>query len=459
MNQNFGEGPVWKNVVAQAIPLTVAQLVQLLYNIVDRIYIGHLPGVGTTALTGIGLTFPIILFVTAFTSLFGMGGSPLCSIARGAGNQERAERVMACSFTLLAGSSLIIMAVCYLFMEPVLYLFGASDATYIYASGYLNIYLLGTVSVMIGSGMNYFINSQGFPRAAMVTTLLGAVLNLILDPVFIFLLDMGVQGAALATIISQTASAIWVMAFLMGKKPVLAFRKEYLRPQLKLVWEIISLGFSGFIMSATNCAVQIVCNITLKNYGGNLSDLYIGVMTVLNSVREILSLPVQGLTNGAQPVIGFNYGAKKYSRVKKAIAFSSIIGVIYTGVAWLTVLIFPEIFIRMFNDDPALLETGVHALHIYFFGFIFMTLQFSGQTAFVAMGKSKQAIFFSLLRKAFIVIPLTLVLPMLWNLGCDGVFWAEPISNLIGGTASFSVMMLTVWRKELSHPPVVESQS
>ncbi len=452
MNQNFGEGPIWKNVVAQAIPLTIAQLVQLLYNIVDRIYIGHLPGVGTAALTGVGLTFPIILFVTAFTSLFGMGGAPLCSIARGAGNRERAERVMACSFTLLAGSSLIIMAVCYLFMEPVLYLFGASDATYGYASSYLKIYLLGTVSVMIGTGMNYFINSQGFPGAAMVTTLLGAVLNLVLDPVFIFLFDMGVPGAALATILSQTASAIWVMAFLMGKKPVLSFRKEYLRPTWAMTKEITSLGLSGFIMSATNCAVQVVCNATLKQY----SDLYIGVMTVLNSVREILSLPVTGLTNGAQPVLGFNYGAGKYKRVKKAIVFTSIIGVIYTGIAWAAVLLFPEIFIRMFSSDPALLEAGVHSLHIYFFGFIFMTLQFSGQTTFVALGKSKQAIFFSLLRKAFIVIPLTILLPKLWGLGADGAFWAEPVSNIIGGTASFTAMMLLVWRKELSHPPVSE---
>ncbi len=448
MNQNFGEGPVWKNIVSQAVPLTIAQLVQLLYNIVDRIYIGHLPDIGTEALTGIGLTFPIILFVTAFTNLFGMGGAPLCSIARGAGNTRRAEEVMTGSFTLLAGSSVVIMGICYLFMEPVLYLFGASDATYVYASGYLKVYLLGTVSVMIGTGMNFFINSQGFPKTAMVTTILGAFLNLVLDPVFIFLFDMGVEGAALATILSQTASAVWVMAFLLGKRPLLRFRKEFLRPSWKLVREITSLGLSGFIMSATNCAVQVVCNATVQSYGG---DLYVGVMTVLNSVREILTLPVQGLTNGAQPVLGFNYGAKLYKRVKKGIVFTTAIGALYTAAAWLLVLLFPHFFIHLFNSDPELLDAGVHALRIYFFGFIFMSLQFSGQMVFVALGKSKQAIFFSLLRKAIIVIPLTLLLPV-WGMGVDGVYWAEPASNLIGGTAAFTGMMLSVWRKELSQP-------
>lgn len=441
---DFSKGAVWKCILSQSIPLTLAQLVQLLYNVVDRIYIGHLPGASSLALTGIGLVFPIVSFVTAFTNLFGMGGAPLCSIARGAGDHERAEKVMSHSFVLLTISSFVIMVLCYIFRRPVLYAFGAGDATYVYADDYLKIYLLGTPFAMLGTGMNMFINAQGFARIGMMSIMLGAVVNIVLDPILIYGFDMGVEGAAAATVVSQCCTAVWVMSFLLGKRSLLKLRIKHFTLKLSLVGEITSLGTAGFIMSATNCAVQIVCNATLKKYGG---DVYVGVMTVINSVREILSMPVSGITQGSQPVLGYNYGAKEYRRVRKGIAFTSLVGVIYTVAVWLFVMAIPEVFIRMFSDDADMLICGVGAMKTYFFGFFMMSLQFAGQSTFTGLGRSKQAIFFSLLRKAIIVIPLTLLLPKIWGLGVNGVFAAEPISNFIGGTACYVTMMLTVWRE------------
>lgn len=441
---DFSKGAVWKCVLAQSIPLTLAQLVQLLYNIVDRIYIGHLPGTSSLALTGIGLAFPIVSFVTAFTNLFGMGGAPLCSIARGAGNHERAEKVMSHSFVLLTISSFIIMSLCYLFRRPVLYAFGASDATYVYADAYLKIYLLGTPFAMLGTGMNMFINAQGFARIGMMSTMLGAVVNIVLDPILIYGFDMGVKGAAVATIISQGCTAAWVMGFLLSRRSLLKLRIIHFKLKISMVGEIISLGTAGFIMSATNCAVQIVCNGTLKKYGG---DVYVGVMTVINSVREILGMPVSGITQGSQPVLGYNYGAREYQRVRKGIAFTTVVGVIYTTAVWLLVMAIPEVFIRLFSDEADMLTYGIGAMKTYFFGFFMMSLQFAGQSTFTGLGRSKQAVFFSLLRKAIIVIPLTLLLPEIADLGVNGVFLAEPVSNFIGGTACYVTMMLTVWKE------------
>ena len=441
---DFSKGAVWKCVLAQSIPLTLAQLVQLLYNIVDRIYIGHLPGTSSLALTGIGLAFPIVSFVTAFTNLFGMGGAPLCSIARGAGNHERAEKVMSHSFVLLTISSFIIMSLCYLFRRPVLYAFGASDATYVYADAYLKIYLLGTPFAMLGTGMNMFINAQGFARIGMMSTMLGAVVNIVLDPILIYGFDMGVKGAAVATIISQGCTAAWVMGFLLSRRSLLKLRIIHFKLKISMVGEIVSLGTAGFIMSATNCAVQIVCNATLKKYGG---DVYVGVMTVINSVREILAMPVSGITQGSQPVLGYNYGAREYQRVRKGIAFTTVVGVIYTTAVWLLVMAIPEVFIRLFSDEADMLTYGIGAMKTYFFGFFMMSLQFAGQSTFTGLGRSKQAVFFSLLRKAIIVIPLTLLLPEIADLGVNGVFLAEPVSNFIGGTACYVTMMLTVWKE------------
>ena len=297
---------------------------------------------------------------------------------------------------------------------------------------------------MFGAGMNFFISAQGFPKIGMFTTILGAVLNIGLDPLFIFVFHMGVRGAALATILSQAVSALWVLRFLTGKKALLPLKRPCLRLQAPIVRRMTALGMSGFIMSATNCLVQVVCNVTLKLYGG---DLYIGVMTILNSVREVLSLPVMGVTNGAQPVLGYNYGAKAYGRVRKGIGFTTLIGGSYSLVAWLAVLLLPGPFIHLFSSQPDLLLYGEEAMRLYFAGFIFMTFQFAGQSTFVALGKSKFAIFFSLLRKVIIVVPLTLLLPRLDGLGVKGVLIAEPISNLIGGLACFVTMLFSVWRR------------
>jgi len=439
---DFSQGKMWKIILNQAIPLTIAQAVQVLYNVVDRIYLGHLPGASSLALTGVGLIFPIVTLITAFCNLFASGGVPLCSIARGAGKQERAEKIMNLTFTMLLLSAAVLMAVGYCFRRPILYLFGASDATYVYADAYLKIYLVGTFFSMITTGMNGFINAQGFPKVGMLTIILGAVLNVILDPVFIFVLDLGVQGAATATVISQCVSCIWVLRFLTGKKAILTIKPSFMGLDFGLLREITSLGLSGFIMAGTNCLVQVTCNATLRLYGG---DLYIGAMTVINSVREIFSLPVTGLTHGAQPVMSYNYGAKKYARVKSGIIFTSIAGAVFTTVCWALVLTFPRFLFSLFSSDPALVDVGIHSMQIYFFGFFFMSLQFAGQSTFVALGRSKHAVFFSLLRKAFIVFPLTLLLPKLFGLGVDGVFLAEPISNLIGGVACFATMAATIF--------------
>ncbi|MBQ9141073.1 MAG: MATE family efflux transporter [Lachnospiraceae bacterium] len=440
---DFSKGPVWKCIIAQAVPLTIAQLVQLLYNVVDRIYLGHMGDGSSLALTGVGLTFPIVTLIMAFTALFGMGGVPLFSMARGGGDEQEAERILGNSFGLLAVSAVILTVVSFLFCRPILFLFGASEASYVYAEEYLKIYLLGTIFSMLTTGLNGYINAQGFPKFGMLTTILGAVANIILDPIFIFGLNMGVAGAALATIISQAISAAWVLRFLTGKRAVVGLKRSCIRLNKKITKEIFRLGTSNFIMQGTNCVVQVVCNATLQSYGG---DLYVGIMTVLNSVREIFSLPINGIVNGAQPVISFNYGAKQNDRVKAGIRFNTLIGTLYTMAAWILVVVFPRFWFGMFSDDVQLMDAGIGALKIYFFGFVFMSFQFAGQSTFQALGDAKHAIFFSLLRKAIIVVPLTLILPVL-GFGVNGVFLAEPVSNAIGGLACYITMRRTVYRK------------
>ena len=457
LQNDFSQGKMWKNILNQAIPLTVAQTVQVLYNVVDRIYLGHLPGSSSLALTGVGLIFPIVALITAFSSLFSTGGTPLFSIARGAGNRQRAEKILNNTFSMLALTALLLMIVGYSFRKPILYLFGASDETYVYADAYLTIYLAGTVFSVLATGMNGFINAQGFPKVGMLTIILGAVLNVILDPICIFALGLGVRGAAIATVISQAVSCVWVLRFLTGKQALFHLDQQQMVPDVKLLKEIMALGLPGFIMSGTNCLVQVTCNATLKTYGG---DLYIGVMTVINSVREIFSLPVTGLTHGAQPVISYNYGAREYARVRSGIVFTSVAGAVFTVICWALVLLLPRPLLQLFSSDQKLVELGIHSMQIYFFGFFFMSLQFAGQSSFVALGKSRHAVFFSLLRKAFIVFPLTLWLPTVFDLGVDGVFLAEPISNLIGGVACFVTMVATIWphlrREEQKNKPLSE---
>ncbi len=440
---DFSKGPVWKCIISQAVPLTIAQLVHLLYNVVDRIYLGHLEGENSMALTGVGLTFPVVTLIMAFTALFGVGGVPLFSMEHGGGEEEKAGKILGNSFALILVSSVILTGLGYLFKEPILYAFGASDESYVYAKEYLDIYLAGTVFSMITTGMNGYINAQGFPKTGMLSIIIGAGINIILDPIFIFELDMGVKGAALATIISQAVSAVWVLKFLFGKQAIIPITVQNIRINKKISKDIFKLGTSNFIMQGTTCAVQVACNSTLQMYGG---DIYVGIMTVTNSVREIFGLPVTGIVNGAQPVISFNYGAKDYERARAGIRFNTIIGSLYTALAWIAVLLFPRLWFGIFSDDPAMTESGIKMLQIYFFGFVFMALQFAGQSAFQAVGDAKHAIFFSLLRKAFIVVPLTLLLPRI-GFGVTGVFLAEPISNVLGGTACFLTMHRKVYQK------------
>lgn len=360
---DFEHGAVWKVILAQSLPLMTAQIVHLLYNIVDRVFIGHMPGnTGAAALTGIGLAFPLTTIIAAFTNLVASGGAPLFAIARGAKEEKRASQILNQAAMMLTVSSLILFVFCYLFRRPILFLFGASEASYPYADSYLKIYLLGTTFSMISTGMNSFINAQGFPRHGMITVLAGAVVNIILDPLFIYVFHMGVAGAALATIIAQGVSFVWVLYFFFSDLTMYRMEADLWRPEGSLIKEICSLGITGFIMQGTNSLVQIACNVTLRSFGG---DLYVGVMTVINSIREVMSLPCNAITQGAQPVISFNYGARKYSRIKASVKFMTLAAIIYTLAAWAVVIFFPQALMRIFTDDAAMISAGTSALFIY----------------------------------------------------------------------------------------------
>lgn len=439
---NFAVGSISKHILNIAGPMIVAQLINVLYNVIDRIYIGRIPDGATLAMGGLGLCLPIISIIIAFANLFGMGGSPLCSIARGRGNNDEAEEIMGNAFSLLLIFAGLLMIFGLTFKTKLLWLFGASENTIGYADSYLGIYLLGTPFVLIGLGMNSFINSQGFAKIGMMTVLIGAIINILLDPIFIFTLKMGVQGAALATVIAQFASSIWTLKFLTGKTTILRLRKEKMKLKIYHVKRIFSLGMAGFMMGITNSVVSIVCNSTLQTYGG---DLYIAIMAIINSIREVVMLPGHGIANASQPVLGYNYGAKEYRRVLEGIKFSTLACFITSFVLWLSITLFPEAYIRIFNNTADVIEKGVPALRLYFFGFFMMAFQMTGQSIAVGLGKSKQAIFFSIFRKVVIVAPLTVILPI--YIGIDGVFIAEAISNFIGGGACYITMLFTIGKE------------
>lgn len=442
---DFTVGGITGNILRLAGPMTLALVINVLYSVVDRMYIGHLPGEeGKLALTGIGLASPLLMVISAFQNLCSSGGAPLFSIARGEGNGKKAETILGNSYSLLLILGVALTILGYIFKEPILRATGASADTFTYADEYVTIYLIGTIFVMTGLGMNPFINAQSFAKTGMLTVLIGAVINIILDPVFIFLFDMGVKGAALATVIAQCASAVWVFMFLRGKKALIKLRACRMKLEWPLVGRICSLGLTGFTMAFTNSAVSFAYNSVLGRLGG---DTYVAVMTVINSLREVVFMPCSGLLEGAKPVLGYNYGAKKYSRVCEAIKVSTLIGLAYTVVMWGLMMLFPGAFIRIFNSDQELLSKGVYALRAYFALFTFMTFQIVGQNIFVSLGKAKQAVFFSLFRKAIILIPLIIWMPAITGLGADGVFWAEPVSELIGASACFLTMYFTVYRK------------
>lgn len=441
---DFSSDRIHHNILAVAAPMLVAQILNLLYNIIDRIFIGKLPGEGTLALAGIGLCFPITTLITAFTNLYGLGGAPLFAIERGKNDPDGARKIIANAYFMMLITGVILTVLGIAFHRPILYLFGASDATYSYAADYIMIYLLGTLFVMTSLGLNPYINGQGFAQTGMLTVLLGAVTNIILDPIFIFGLHLGVKGAALATIFSQFLSAIWVLHFLTGKKAELTLTFRGFHPDGRIIRQIISLGTASFIMYFTDSFVQVACNSMLQGFGG---DLYVSVMTVINSLRQIAQTPVMAIAEGASPVISYNYGAEKIQNVKSSIRFLTQLCFGYTLVIWGLLSAFPEFFIRIFNHDATLIAATIPSMHIYFFGFFMMAFQYTGQTVFKSLNHAKHAVFFSLLRKAVIVIPLTFLLPHIGGLGVAGVFLAEPISNFIGGLACYITMRKTVLSK------------
>lgn len=441
---DFENGKIAQNIARTAFPMLIAQVLSLLYSIVDRIYIGRIPGEGTSALGAVGLCFPVIILITGFTNMFGMGGSPLFSMELGRGNKEKAETIMNTSFRLLVVTALVIMAAGELFAEPLLRLFGASDNAIGYSVVYLRIYLTGTLFSMVTTGMNPFINAQGFPGIGMLSVVVGAVLNLILDPFFIFVLEMGVSGAAVATVVSQGCSVIVVARCLFGKKleQRIYFRKvSRIRDYFPFAGDIVGLGTAPFIMQCTNSLVQIACNSVLMTFGG---EIYVSIMTIVSSVRQILDTPVMAVVEGTSPIISYNYGARRAANVRKAIAIMMAVTVPYTFIVWIMILWRPEMFISIFSSDKTLLSDAIPALHLYFFAYIFQALQYSGQTVFKALNKKKQAVFFSLFRKVVMVIPLTYLFPYVCGFGAEGVFMAEPVSNIIGGLACFITMLCIV---------------
>ncbi len=437
---DFTQGSVRALIAKLAAPMIMAEMVNALYNIIDRIFIGRMPDVGPLALAGVGISFPIILIVSAFAMLFGMGGAPLTSILRGAGDDQEAEKILGASLFMLILSGAVMTALPLALLPTLLRLFGASEAILPFALEYMQVYLAGTVFVMLSLGLNPFINAQGFTRIGMLSVAIGAVLNTALDPLFIFTMGLGVRGAALATILSQAVSAAWICVFLCSPRAILRIRRRHVRFDLNRVRRIAALGLSTFTMRLTECVVQITCNKTLSTWGG---DTYVAVMTVISSIRQMLMLPLNGFVQGFQPVVGFNYGARKFARVREGIRFTTLSCFCYATLACTMLMLFPGAFIRLFNGSEAMLRVGVPAVRIYFCGFAFLFMQMAGQHSFVALGKSKQAVFFSLLRKAFIVAPLTVLLPNF--LGVEGVFWAEVVSDVVGSSACFATFMLTVW--------------
>ena len=424
-------------------PMMLAELVHVLYNIVDRMYIGHMPEGGTLALTGLGICFPLITLIGAFANLFSTGGATLATIARGAKEDRKAERIMGTSFTMLLLIGLLLTGLLYLTAPVTLRWLGGDDETIPAAMGYFRIYVLGTVPVLISLGMNPFISAQGFPKIGMGTILIGAVLNIALDPLMIYTMNMGIRGAALATVVSQTASAIWVLGFLRSRRAVLRLTGLHLDwNELK---RIVSLGVTGFTFRVTNSITQAIVNIMLKTWGGPLSTIYVGAMSLINSLREIMSLPNSGIVMGGQSVMSYNYGAKLYPRVSKSIRFIFLSGLFVNIVMWLLVMIIPEPLIRIFTSDEQLIRTAVVCARIYFGAFPFMAMQQAGQSTFVSLNYPRYALFFSLLRKIVLVAPLTLLLPNI-GLGVHGVFLAEFASQVIGATACFTTMYRVIWR-------------
>ena len=430
---NLGEEPIGRLLMTLAVPAITSQLVNALYNMVDRMYIGHIPEIGSTALTGVGVCFPLIMIISAFASLIGMGGAPRASIYMGKKDNKTAEKIMGNCFTALVIIAVILTAVVLLCQEPLLYLFSASSETIGYAKEYMSIYAVGTIFVQLTLGMNAFISAQGFSKISMLTVVIGAVTNIVLDPVFIFLFDMGVAGAALATILSQALSAVWAVWFLCGKKTVLRLKKENLRIRLSLLMPCVGLGVAPFVMQSTESILLLCFNSSLLKYGGNLA---VGAMTILSSVMQFAMLPLQGLTQGGQPIISFNYGAGNMARVKKAFQIQTVCCFTFAFVLWAAVELAPGLFVAVFTNDPQLAELTKWALRIYMACVLLMGIQISCQQSFIALGNSRVSAFLAIFRKIIVLIPLIYILPMLLEDKVFAVFLAEPVADAVAVTTT-----------------------
>lgn len=441
----MGTEPIPKLMLRLAIPSIVAQLINVLYNIVDRMYIGHIPEIGSTALTGVGLTFPIILLVSAFSSFAGAGGAPLASIQLGKGDKKQAENILGNAVSVLLFFSVTLTVIFLIFKEPLLYMFGASENTFIYANRYLSIYLIGTIFVQISLGLNMFISSQGQAKTAMMSVLIGAITNIILDPVFIFLFHMDVRGAALATIISQAVSAAWVLRFLTSKKSVILIRKSCMKPDFALIGSIAALGVSPFIMQFTESAINIVFNYGLSKYGG---DLYVGSMTILQSVMQLVFVPIQGFTQGIQPIISYNFGAKKFDRVRKTYRIAIIASFSITLFDCLMTVMFPGVFARIFTNKAELITLVEQVMPIFMAGVWIFGIQMGCQTTFMGLGQAKLSLFVALLRKVILLIPLALILPAVTG-NVISIYYAEPVSDIISALTC-GTLLLVFQKKMLS---------
>jgi len=433
VQQDMGTGSVKKLMVQMAVPALVGQVVNLLYNIVDRIYIGHIPETGGLALTGVGLFTPILMLITAFSMLAGAGGAPRAAIAMGQGDKDRAEKIVANCFTVLLMLAVLLTTVFYFTCPTLLRWFGASDATLPYAVEYGRIYVLGSVFVLITMGMNTFITTQGFAKISMLTTVIGAGINIILDPILIFGLNMGVKGAAIATVASQAVSAVWILLFLTGKKTILQLKL----PNMKLVPSVIlpclGLGISSFIMVSTESILSISFTSSLARFGG---DVAVGAMTVLTSINQLITMPLSGICQGGQPLISYNYGAKKYDRVKEAFFCQFGVCVAYTTVFWLMIILFPNVFAGIFTSDMALVDYTAWALRIFLACGFSVGFQISCQQAFMALGQAKISLIMALLRKVFLLIPLIFILPNFFADKAFAVFLAEPVSDIIAAAVT-----------------------
>lgn len=445
--QDLGRDSIGKLMFSLAVPAITAQVVNMLYNIVDRMYIGHIPEIGAAALTGVGVTFPIIMLIMAFSSLVAMGGAPQAAIAMGEGDLPKAEKIMGSCFTTLLGFSVVLTAVFLLFGEPILRAFGASDNTIGYAHSYLRIYVIGTIFVQIALGMNMFITTQGFATVSMLTVVIGAALNIALDPLFIFVFQMGVQGAALATILSQGVSAVWVLKFLLGKKSRLRIRKENLPIRLEIILPVMALGVSPFIMQSTESLLSVALNTSLLKYGG---DSAVGAYTVLASVLQIVNLPMQGLCQGAQPITSFNYGAHNFDRVKKSVRLLLICCMTYGILFWLALMLVPQLFAGIFISDEALMDITVWAMRIFLFGVFAFGAQCGFQQSFLALGQAKVSLLLALLRKIVLLIPLIYILPLFFENKLFGVFVAEPIADILA--ASVTTVSFLIWSRKALAP-------